>query len=87
MRRLTFHLSAPITVALDVALTSLAAIVPRKARVIELKYFRRLTTEEPAEVLGVSTSTVERDWHTAKIWLHREIKNRELVTEFVNRES
>lgn len=60
-------------VALDEALTNLAAIDPRKGQVVELRYFGGLTTEETAEVLGVSTPTVERDWRTAKIWLHREI--------------
>ena len=60
-------------VALDDALTQLAAIDPRKSRLVELKYFGGLTDEEAAEVLEVSTATVERDWRTAKIWLHREI--------------
>lgn len=60
-------------VALDEALTNLAAIDPRKAQIVELKYFGGMTIEEAANVLGVSTPTVERDWHTAKIWLHREI--------------
>ena len=59
--------------ALDEALTQLAAIDPRKSQIVELKYFGGLTIEETAEVLGVSAPTVERDWHTAKIWLHREI--------------
>jgi RNA polymerase sigma-70 factor (ECF subfamily) len=60
-------------VALDEALTRLASLDPRKSQLVELKYFGGLTTEETAEVLGVSTPTVERDWRTAKIWLHREI--------------
>jgi len=60
-------------VALDEALTNLAAFDQRKAQIVELKYFGGLTIEETAEVLEVSTPTVERDWHTAKIWLHREI--------------
>ena len=60
-------------VALDDALQAFAAIDPRKARLVELRYFGGLTIEETAEVLGVSTPTVERDWRTAKIWLHREI--------------
>jgi len=64
-------------VALDDALTSLAAIDPRKAQIVELKYFGGMTIEEAAEVLGVSTPTVERDWRTAKIWLHREISKTE----------
>ena len=60
-------------VALDEALTQLAAIDPRKSRLVELKYFGGLTNEESAEVLEISTPTVERDWRTAKMWLHREI--------------
>jgi RNA polymerase sigma factor (TIGR02999 family) len=60
-------------VALDDALHALAAIDPRKSRLVELRYFGGLTIEEAAAVLGVSTPTVERDWHTAKLWLHREI--------------
>jgi RNA polymerase sigma factor (TIGR02999 family) len=60
-------------VALDEELTQLAAIDPRKSRLVELKYFGGLTNEESAEVLEVSTPTVERDWRTAKMWLHREI--------------
>lgn len=64
---------APDLLALDEALQNLAAIDPRKSRIVELKYFGGLTIEETAEVLGVSTPTVERDWRTARIWLHREI--------------
>jgi RNA polymerase sigma factor (TIGR02999 family) len=60
-------------VALDEALKNLAAIDPRKAEIVELKYFGGLTIEETAEVLEVSTPTVERDWQTAKIWLLREV--------------
>jgi RNA polymerase sigma factor (TIGR02999 family) len=60
-------------VALDEALTLLASIDPRKSQLVELKYFGGLTNEESAEVLEVSTPTVERDWRTAKIWLHHEI--------------
>jgi len=60
-------------IALDEALTNLAQIDPRKAQIVELKYFGGMTIEEAAEVLEVSTPTVERDWKMAKIWLHREI--------------
>jgi RNA polymerase sigma-70 factor (ECF subfamily) len=59
--------------ALDEALTQLAALDSRKSQIVELKYFGGLTIEETAEVLEVSAPTVERDWHTARIWLHREI--------------
>ena len=60
-------------VALDDALTSLATIDPRKAQIVELKYFGGMTIDETAKALGVSTPTVERDWQMAKIWLRREI--------------
>ena len=60
-------------VALDEALNSLAVIDPRKAQIVELKYFGGMTIEETADVLEISTPTVERDWRLAKIWLHREI--------------
>ena len=60
-------------VALDDALTNLAVIDPRKAQIVEMRYFGGMTIGETAEALAVSTPTVERDWHLAKIWLHREI--------------
>jgi RNA polymerase sigma factor (TIGR02999 family) len=60
-------------IALDDALTTLSAIDTRKSQVVELKYFGGLTIQETADVLGISTPTVEREWQTAKIWLFREI--------------
>ncbi|MGE5833056.1 MAG: ECF-type sigma factor, partial [Acidobacteriota bacterium] len=63
----------PDVLALDAALTSLAAVHERKARVVELRFFGGLTVEETAVALGVSVETVARDWKTAKLWLHREI--------------
>jgi RNA polymerase sigma factor (TIGR02999 family) len=61
-------------VALDEALTHLAAISPRKSQVVELRYFGGLSMEEVAEVLKVSAVTVRRDWTTAKAWLYRAIR-------------
>jgi RNA polymerase sigma factor (TIGR02999 family) len=60
--------------ALDEALTALARIDPRGARIIELRFFSSLTIEETAEVLDVSTGTVKRDWNAARAWLYREMK-------------
>jgi RNA polymerase sigma-70 factor (ECF subfamily) len=60
-------------VALDDALATLAALDERKARVVELKYFGGLTSEEIAEVLKLSTITVKRDWSFARNWLLREL--------------
>jgi len=59
--------------ALDEALTRLAALDPRLAQVVELRYFGGLGIEEAAQTLGVSHATVERDWRTAKLWLRREL--------------
>jgi RNA polymerase sigma factor (TIGR02999 family) len=61
-------------IALDDALTSLAEIDPRKSRVVEIRYFGGLSVEETAEVLGVSTKTVMRDWNMAKAWIYHELK-------------
>jgi len=63
-------------VALDEALKQLAGIDPRKSQIVELKFFGGLTVEEIAEVLQVSSDTVERDWKLARAWLHLEISNR-----------
>ncbi len=59
--------------ALDDALNALAAIDPRKGKVVELRFFGGLTAEEAAEVLQVSPQTVLRDWRLAKVWLMREL--------------
>ena len=64
----------PDLVALDEALRSLAEVDTRRAQVVELKFFGGLTNEETAEVLKVSTGTVERDWTIAKAWLHKTLK-------------
>ncbi|MHC4698114.1 MAG: sigma-70 family RNA polymerase sigma factor [Planctomycetota bacterium] len=60
-------------VALDEALTRLAAFDTRLSRVVELRFFGGLTVDETAEVLGVSPRTVQAGWSTAKLWLLREI--------------
>ncbi len=61
--------------ALDEALQRLAMIAERKSRVVEMRYFGGLSVEETAEVLGVSSVTVMRDWNFAKAWLAREMKD------------
>ena len=58
-------------VAVDEALDMLAAEDPRKARVVELRFFGGLTVEETAEALGVSQRTVHTDWAFARAWLYR----------------
>ncbi len=60
--------------ALHEALERLAAIDPRKSRIVELRYFGGLSVEETAEVLGISAITVKREWGKAKAWLYREIR-------------
>jgi RNA polymerase sigma factor (TIGR02999 family) len=60
-------------VALDDALKSLAAMDPRKSRIVELRFFGGLSVEETAEVLNVSPRTVMREWSLAQAWLHREL--------------
>jgi RNA polymerase sigma factor (TIGR02999 family) len=61
-------------VALDDALSALAALDARQARVVELRYFGGLSIEETAEVLGVSPATVSNDWAIARTWLRRELR-------------
>ncbi|HSS45604.1 MAG TPA: ECF-type sigma factor [Thermoanaerobaculia bacterium] len=60
-------------IALDHALSRLAAMNADQARLVELRYFGGLTTQETAEVMGCSTAKVERDWRAARIWLRREL--------------
>jgi RNA polymerase sigma factor (TIGR02999 family) len=62
--------------AVDLALKGLAKIDERKSRVVELKYFGGLTTEEISEVMGISVATVGRDLRVAHAWLHREMAGR-----------
>lgn len=60
-------------VALDEALVGLTGIDPRKAQVVELRFFGGLTVEEIGEVLNVSAGTIKRDWRAAKAWLYQEL--------------
>ena len=61
-------------IALDEALTRLAAFDTQQARIVELRFFGGLTLEETADLLGVSPATVKRDWNMAKAWLSRQMK-------------
>ena len=60
-------------IALDEALSRLAKLDERQAKVVELKYFSGLSIDEIAEVLGIANSTVRLDWNLAKDWLKQEI--------------
>jgi RNA polymerase sigma factor (TIGR02999 family) len=64
-------------VALDEALTALAALDPRKSQVVEMRFFGGLSLDETAEALHVSRDTVKRDWKMAKLWLLRELRGGE----------
>ena len=61
-------------IALDAALHTLASLDERGARVVELRFFGGLSIEEVAEVLGVSSATVKREWAAAKLWLRRAMR-------------
>ncbi len=61
-------------VALDHALTKLAELDQRKARLVELRFFGGLTSEEAAEVLEISRTTAAEDWRLTRAWLSRELK-------------
>ena len=63
-------------VALDDALEQLGKIDPRQSRIVELRFFAGLTVQETAEVLNISTPTVNREWNAAKAWLFRELNRR-----------
>jgi len=60
---------------LDDALTALSEFDPRKARVVEMRFFGGLSIEETAQVLDVSPETVRRDWRLAKLWLLKELRS------------
>jgi RNA polymerase sigma-70 factor, ECF subfamily len=62
-------------VALDEALTRLAAIDPEQSRLVELRFFGGLSIEETASLMGTSSATVKRSWNVAKAWLAREMKS------------
>jgi RNA polymerase sigma factor (TIGR02999 family) len=63
-------------VCIDEALEAMAQMDPRKARVVELRFFVGLSVEETAEVLKISPQSVMRDWKLAKAWLNRELSKR-----------
>jgi RNA polymerase sigma-70 factor (ECF subfamily) len=61
-------------VALDEAIERLAAMRPRQAEIVEMRYFGGLTVEETSHALGLSEKTVKREWSAARAWLHRELR-------------
>jgi len=74
---LSYERAADI-VALDDALNALAALDPQKSKIVELRFFGGLSIEETAEVLGIGSATVIRQWKLAKAWLYHEITNKSL---------
>ena len=60
-------------IALDDALTTLAAMDSRQSQIVELRFFGGLSVEETGEILAISAGTVKREWRTAKAWLHTEV--------------
>lgn len=67
------HARSADLVAVDDALTALAAVDRRMSQVVEMRFFAGLTVEETAAALNISPETVMRDWKTAKAWLLREL--------------
>lgn len=63
-------------VALDEAVQSLAVLDPRKAQVVELRFFGGFSVKDTAELLSISERSVKQDWHVAKLWLLRELEGR-----------
>ena len=59
--------------ALDDALTRLAKLDPQQARIVELRFFSGFSIEDTAAVLGISPSSVKREWRAAKAWLRHEL--------------
>jgi len=64
---------APEILALDEALTRLATLEARQARIVELRFFAGMSEEEAGEALGISARTVKRDWRIARAWLYKEL--------------
>jgi RNA polymerase sigma factor (TIGR02999 family) len=59
--------------ALDEALNELCRIDERQGKIVEMKFFGGLSAPEISEVMGLSRATVDRDWATARVWLHRQM--------------
>jgi RNA polymerase sigma factor (TIGR02999 family) len=59
--------------ALDDAINELGVLDPQQARIVELRFFGGMSVEETAEVLGISSATIKRDWSSAKAWLYRRL--------------
>jgi RNA polymerase sigma factor (TIGR02999 family) len=60
-------------IALDKALNELALLDPQQSRIVEMRFFGGLSIEDTAQIIGVSRTTVKREWATARAWLRREV--------------
>lgn len=60
-------------IALDDALSELSRLDERQGKIVEMKFFGGLSAPEISDVMGLSRATVDRDWATARIWLHRQM--------------
>jgi RNA polymerase sigma factor (sigma-70 family) len=60
-------------IALDNALNELARLDARQSRIVEMRFFGGLSIEDTAEIIGISRTTVKREWATARAWLRREV--------------
>jgi RNA polymerase sigma factor (TIGR02999 family) len=67
--------------ALDEAITRLAALDPQKAELVKLRFFTGLSIEETAQTLAISPATAKRWWTFARAWLHREVTDQDLPTD------
>ena len=67
---LTIEPPPDVILAVDEALTRLEQDDPRKAQIVNLRYFARMTTVETADALNVSVGTIEREWRYIRAWLH-----------------
>lgn len=65
------------SIALDNALNELASLDPQQSRIVEMRSFSGLSIGDTAEVIGVSRTTLKREWATARAWLLREMTRRE----------
>ncbi|MEF8940174.1 MAG: ECF-type sigma factor [Salinivenus sp.] len=86
-RTVTTEEAAELLVMLDEALERFAEEHPRAAQGVECRFFGGMTIEETAEALGVSASTVSRDWTLARGWLYREMKRLRGGSEALGKES
>jgi RNA polymerase sigma factor (TIGR02999 family) len=72
--RLVSEQASAEALAIDEALKRLSQLDPRKSQIVELRYFGGLGIEQTAEVLAISTGTVNREWNKARAWLRRELR-------------